>query len=214
MHEVQFLFLLAATLVGGKELFLSVPAQVTKDKTKETAAVAKNPTPSEITRTKLLKTKVSGSFQEMRLGDILKDFADQVDAKGDQPVMWSYGKGFPFSQRVTYSCQDKPLDAVLDQLLTKAGKELGYVVVSREGDKYDGWVRLTTTGERGQDSTATATATGDLEQSAGEKLALAKKLIAAGKLASAKPVLGIIISNYPETKAAGEAKELLEKLEK
>ncbi|HEV3439293.1 MAG TPA: hypothetical protein VG122_18145 [Gemmata sp.] len=216
MRGVLFALLIVVVIVGGDEF--SVAGQTSKDKIKDPPKEAPKSTgketPSDITRTKLLKTKVTRSFKDERLGDILKEFADQVDAKGDQPVMWSYGTGFPFAQRITFACKDKPLDVVLDQLLTKAGGGLGYVVVSKEGDKYDGWVRLTTTGERGVDKDAPSPAKVDEEASAAEKLALAKKLIDLGKPTAAKPVLEILVKNYPNTKAGAEAKELLEKLDK
>ena len=175
---------------------------------------ARETTLAERTRTKLLKTRVTGSFQDVRLGDILKEFADQVDMKGDDPVMWAYGMGFPFAQKVTFSCKDKPLDAVLDGLLTKAGGGLGYVIVSRDGDKYDGWVRLTTTGERGVEKGAEPPPSAEDETSAADKLALAKKLIDGGKPASAKPLLELLVRKYPTTKAGGEAKKLLAEMEK
>jgi hypothetical protein len=168
-------------------------------------------TPAELTRKALLKTKVSGVYENERLGEILKDFAEQVDRRWDKPVLWAYGPGFPYSQKITYSCDEKPLDDVLDQLLKKAGGGLGYVVVSKDGDKYDGWVRLTTGGERG---TAQGAASAEDEASAAEKLALAKKLLDAGKPASAKPLLDVLVKKYGNTKAGAEAKDLLEKLDK
>ena len=216
--------LMAAVVVAAGE---GLPASAqSKDKTKDAKTPAKDKdapkvtgkeTPAELTRNVLLKTKVEGSYDNMRLGEILKDLGDQVDMKGDLPVMWTYGKGFPYSQKVTFTCGPKPLDVVLDQLLKKAGDGLGYVVVSKEGDKYDGWVRLTTTGERGvgkDEPGATGVASAEDEASAAEKLALAKKLLDAGKQATAKPVLEILVKKYGNTKAGAEAKEILEKLDK
>jgi hypothetical protein len=172
---------------------------------------AKDTPAADLTRGKLLKVKVTGTFTDVRLGDVLKEFAAQVDMRGEQPVMWAYGKDFPFAQKVTFSVNDKPLDATLDQLLTKAGGGLGYVVVSKDGDKYDGWVRLTTTGERGIEA---GPATAEDEATATERLALAKKLLDAGKPAAAKPVLEIIVKKYPTTKAGMEARMLLEKMDR
>jgi hypothetical protein len=174
-------------------------------------AAAKDTPAADFTRAKLLKVKVTGEFADVRLGEILKEFAAQTEMKTDEPVMWAYGANFPFARKVTFVVQDKPLEVALDQLLTKAGGGLGYVVVSKDGDKYDGWVRLTTTGERGFEPPP---ATAAEEADAAEKLTLAKKLIDAGKPASARPVLEIIIRKYPTTKAGVEAKELLGKIEK
>ena len=180
------------------------PGDTAKESGKSTSAAA-------LTRSGLLKTKVTGDFAETRLGDILKEFAAQVDMKAGQPLMWSYGAGFPFAKKVTVAVKDKPLDSALDQLLTTAGGGLGYIIVSKDGDKYDGWVRLTTTGERGP---APHPPTAEEEATALERLVLANKLIEAGKPASAKPLLDILVKKYPTTKAGMEAKALLGKLDK
>lgn len=187
---------------------ISVSAQTPKQTPNESG---KSTASAELTRLELLKTKVSGDFAEVRLGDILKELAAQVDMKAGQPVLWSYGAGFPFAKKVRFAVKDKPLDIALDQLLTTAGGGLGYVVVSKDGDKYDGWVRLTTTGERGM---APQPPTAEEEATALERLVLAKKLIDAGKPASAKPLLDILVKKYPTTKAGMEAKALMEKLDK
>jgi hypothetical protein len=205
-----FFALTVACIVALADEHLLV-GQAPKDKAKEPPKSTAKLSAAELTRTKLLKTKVTGSFQEVRLGDILKELGDQVDMKGEQPVMWAYGKGFPYTQKVSLDFTDKPLDVVLDLLLKKAGDSLGYVVVSKEGDKYDGWVRLTTGGERGAEKDAP---TAQEEATAAEKLTLAKKLIDLGKPTAAKPVLEILVKNYPNTKAGIEAKELLEKINK
>jgi hypothetical protein len=108
---------------------------------------------------------------------------------------------------------------VLDALFKKPG--LGYVVVSQDDDRRDGWVRVTVGSERGfakgtaapKTPPPTAEATDD-ESVAAAKLATAKELAAGGKTASAKAVLTLVWKKYPATKAGKEAKELLEKLDK
>lgn len=169
------------------------------------------PTPAaEVTRTKALKAKVTVDYKEARLGDVLKEFAAQADMRSDMLVMWAYGPGFPHAQKVTYACKDKSIDAALDELLAKAGG-LGYVVVSKDGDRRDGWVLLTTTGERGSERPP---ATEEEEKAAADRLDLAKKLIDGGKPDSAKPLLQLVAQKYSNSKAAAEAKLLLMKLEK
>jgi|GEM_PF-1384497 len=170
---------------------------------------------SELTRTKLLKVKMNVEFTDARLGDVLKEFAAQVDMSTDLPVMWTYGKDFPYSQKVTYRCKNKPLDAALDELFKKLGP-LGYIIVAKEGDRRDGWILVTTTGERGYEKGGESSPkiTAAQEADATAKLALAKKLIDAGKNEQAKTVLAFIVKHYPGAKVAPEAKELLEKLEK
>jgi hypothetical protein len=215
---IALLALLAVELPRDAAAAAGAPQTKATDKTKEPAAPAtktdgKESSAAELTRTRLLKLKVSCSSENIRLGDILKSFADQVEMQGEQHLMWAYGEGFPYDSKVTFSCKDRPLDVALDLLFKKAGGGLGYIVVSSEGEKYDGWVRLTTGGERGTARAAPPPATTEDEASASEKLALAKKLIDAGKRASAKPLLEILAKKYPGTKAGAEAKELLEKLD-
>jgi hypothetical protein len=205
------LFALSATLFAGLFACPEPGAEARqKDEKKEAKAEPGKLTPAaELTLSKALKAKVSGQFTDVRLGDVLKLWADQVDMKADLMILWAYGEGFPYAQKVTYRCDNKPLDAALDELFKKAGG-LGYVVVSKEGDRRDGWVMLTTSGERGVEKKATAAEEAD----AAAKLALAKKLLDAGKNDQAKTVLTFIARRYPTAKAAAEAKELLGKLEK
>jgi hypothetical protein len=191
-----------AVLLGGS----SGPAQDAKPKDTEAA---------ERTRTKLLKVKVTVEFKNVPLRDVLKELAGQVDMAVERPVMWAYGADIPAAKPVTYACKNKSLDAVLDELLKGPG--LGYVVVSDEEDRRDGWVRITTGGERGyakaKPPEPKAEATDD-ESVAAERLKFAKGLIEGGKAVQAKPVLLVITKKYPTTKAAAEAKELLEKIDK
>jgi hypothetical protein len=163
------------------------------------------------TRTQLQKVKVSGTFKDVRLGDILKQLATHVETKSDEPLMWTYATGFPFAKRVSFTSKDQTFEAALDRLLTQVGDGAGYVIVSSPGDKYDGWVRLTLNGERGM---AQPTALHEEEATAAERLALAKKLINAGKLESAKPLLESLVRKFAATRAAIEAKMLLERFEK
>jgi hypothetical protein len=166
---------------------------------------------AERTRTRSLKAKMSVDFTDARLGDVLKEFAAQVDMKADVLLLWTYGPNFPYSQKVTYACKDKPLETALDELFRKDG--LGYIVVSKEGDKHDGWILLTTTGERGTEKPEVKLTAAE-EKDAGEKLALAKRLVELNKTDQAKTVLTFVLKKYPTAKVATEAKELLAKLEK
>lgn len=204
--------ILFAVLSTGLISSAGKPGTVAAQAAKEPAKLVVKDTPlAEFTRTKSLKTKVTVDFTEVKLGEILKEFAHLAEEKTDEPLMLSYGPGFPFGQKMTFAVKNQPLEVALDTLLKKAGPGLGYVVVSKEGDKYDGWVRMTTTGERGIETPPPGAAE---EADAAKKLVLAKKLLDAGKPASAKPVLEIIAREFPATKSGAEAKALLEKLEK
>jgi hypothetical protein len=190
-----------------------------KDVKKDAKAPAKDYsgfTPAaQLTFNKSLKAKMTAAFTEARLGDVLKEFAHLVDTKADTLLLWTYGPGFPYAQKVSYTCKDKPLEVALDELFTKVGG-LGYIVVSKDGDRHDGWIRVTTTGERGTEKGVEPPpkATEAEEMDATDKLGLAKKLIDAGKNEQAKTVLTFVINRYPGAKATTEAKELLAKLEK
>lgn len=192
-------------------LFVAPGSAFAQPGAKPTAAAA-------VTHAKALKAKVTVDYKDVRLGDVLKEFAAQVDMRADVILFWTYGKDFPYAQKVTYACKDKPLEVALDELFKKDG--LGYVVVSKDGDKHDGWVLLTTTGERGVEKGAEPPppppppATAAEEAEAVEKLALAKKLIELKKDEQAKTVLAFIVKRYPGAKVAPEAKALLEKLGK
>jgi hypothetical protein len=145
---------------------------------------------------------------------------------------------------------EEALDGILKQL------DLGYVVVSKEKDRYDGWLRIAKGPERGYEAghepkgttvakldpkkpepkkveleemkkpdepakpavkpdpapadPAAPAASPEDEKLAAAKLALAKQLMEGGKADSAKIQLKFLIRKYPTTKAAAEAKTLLE----
>ncbi|HUR53478.1 MAG TPA: STN domain-containing protein, partial [Gemmataceae bacterium] len=184
-----------------------------------TAQTAAKDTPAaERTRGKLLKSKITVNFNGT-LRDLLKELAAQAEMEHGKPVMWTYGDEVKPNQAVAFECQNKPLDEVLDALFKKPG--LGYVVVSQDDDRRDGWVRVTVGEERGfakgtpaPKTPAPGTEADEDEKLAATKLATAKELIAGGKGATAKPLLTLIVKRYPTTKAGKEAKELLEKMDK
>lgn len=216
MRAIALFVTSAVLVVGGFDSLSFVCGAAQKDEKKDEKPDAKapdKPTPAaELTRAKALKAKMSVEFTNARLGDVLKEFAAQVDMRADTQLMWTYGPNFPYAQKVAYSCKDKPLDAALDELFTKLGT-LGYLVVSKDGDKHDGWVLVTTTGERGAEKVLPK-ATAEEEADAADKLALAKKQIDKGENDKAKLILNYILKKYPTAKVATEAKELLAKLEK
>lgn len=184
------------------------------------AAIAAQParpaadTPAaERTRTKLLKAKVDCDFKEVSLRDALKEFAHQVDTKLERPVMWTYADAKAGSLKITFRCNDKPLEEALDELFTPL--KLGYFVISEGDHPRDGWVRITRGSERGVGSlTPAAPKPEDDEAKAAARLAAAKEKLGLGRTATAKAVLEGLIDKYPKTRAAAEAKTLLEKLNK
>lgn len=164
----------------------------------------------ESTRTKLLKVKVSVNFQGVSLREALKEFAALVEMNAERPVMWTYAEEINPGQKVTYACTEKPLDAALGELFTTL--KLGYYVVSDEAELRDGWVRVTAGTERGYRH-ATDVMSGD-EQKAATRLAAGKEQIEKGRTATGRAILNGLVEKFPKTKAAAEAKALLEKLDK
>ena len=53
----------------------------------------------------------------------------------DHPVLWSYGPGFPFAKKVSYTAKDLPLETALDELLKQAGDEARLHCRREGGDK-------------------------------------------------------------------------------
>jgi hypothetical protein len=114
---------------------------------------------------------------------------------------------------------------------------LGYVVFSREKDRYDGWLKIKQGNERGypageepkgkavakepdknkaasvQDKPAISDEE-KVEKAAATKLEFARSMLRDGKADKAKTRLEEIVKLYPTTKAADEAKKELEKLGK
>jgi hypothetical protein len=194
-----------ATLAALAVLLAGTPSPAQEAKPKDTEA-------ADRTRAKLLKAKVTVEFKGVSLRDALKELAAQADMAAGRPVMWTYTADIPAAKPVSYSCKDKPLDVVLNELLKGPG--LGYVVISDAEDRRDGWVRITAGDERGYAKAPAKPEATDDESVAAERLKFAKGLIDGGKAAQAKPVLLVITKKYPTTKAAAEAKELLEKIDK
>ena len=119
-------------------------------------------------------------------------------------------------------------------MLKKPG--LGYFVVSKDKDRYDGWIKITRGEERGwpkgqepKDKGATAKAPpkaapqpsekpaddpDKAEKAAAGKLEFARSFLKDGKIDKAKQRFQDIVTQYPNTKAAEEAKKELDKLGK
>ena len=67
----------------------------------------------------------------------VKGFKYLLDAKG----------GVSRNQTITYSAKDKTVEQILDEMLKKP--DLGYIVISKKGNAYDGLVQIRKSKERG-----------------------------------------------------------------
>ncbi|MBN9516968.1 hypothetical protein J0H58_00385 [bacterium] len=199
-----------------------------------TAAASGQPsatTPAaEHTRTKLLKVQLSVNFNKMPLREALKEIAHLVNENTERPIFWTYAAdGAVPNVPVTYNCRDKAVDQILDDLFKQHG--LGFTILAGDDHPRDGWVRVGPGKDRG-DITRLAvlppmTATTPMptpatpvvpddpnEAAALARLTAAKTLLGQGKAADARLILGVVSGKYPKTKAAAEAKDILEKLNK
>lgn len=101
-------------------------------------------TPAAAKMRKLLKTKISIEFKETRLEDALEEIKDAV--KGFKFMLDTKG-GVSRNQPMTYVAKDKSVEDILDEMLKKPA--LGYVVISKKGNAYDGLVQVRKSDERG-----------------------------------------------------------------
>ncbi len=110
-------------------------------------AVAQNnaeDTPAAAKMRKLLKTKISVEFKDTRLEDAMDEIKEQV--KGFKFMLDTKG-GVSRNQPITYKANDKTVEEILDEMFKKPA--LGYVVISKKGNAYDGLVQVRKSDERG-----------------------------------------------------------------
>ena len=173
---------------------------------------------AEETRSKLLKVKLSLTFNKFPLRDALKEIAHLVNENLEKPILWTYGDGGVPNVMVTYNCKDKAVDVILDDLFKQHG--LGFNVLSGDDHPRDGWVRVGPGKDRGEvkrlSTVVAAPPESDdpTEAAAQTRLNAAKAFLDQGKAADAKLILNVVIGKYGKTKAGAEAKDLLEKLNK
>jgi len=92
----------------------------------------------------LLKQKVTLKFKDTSFGEVVSDIKDQVKGLALQPDTKA---GVNLNKQITYSCKDKPLEDVFDELFGRFG--WGYYVKSQKNSAYDGLVYIRPGKERG-----------------------------------------------------------------
>jgi hypothetical protein len=192
-------------------------------------AVEKDTPLAANTRSKKLQAKVTVDFQDLYLKECFAEISKQLEDAGAGSLSVRYDLGVSMNQRVSYKAKEETLEKVLDGMLKR--NSLGYVVVSKTGDRYDGWLLIKQGNERGYPAgeepkvkakekppakaKAEAPPASDdekAEKAAAGKLELARSLLKDGKKDRAKQRFEEIVQQYPKTKAADEAKKELEKL--
>ena len=113
-----------------------------------TAAAAEKDTAAAANTRKKLVTKVTVDFKDEHLNECLEEIARQLDEASGAKMSFFYDSGVSQNQRLTYSTRkDQSVADVLDGMLKK--NSLGYVVFSKEKDRYDGWLKIKQGNERG-----------------------------------------------------------------
>jgi hypothetical protein len=203
----------------------------TKAEGKDAAAVAK-------TRKKLEETIIEPAdcnFKDEPLEDVLKKIVKEA-----AEVSFYFDNGVARHKVMNYTLKEKKsVKDVLDEMFKKY--DLGYLIhrKDKEADRYEGWVQIRLSNERGdeiskdakdpkKDAKTTKPSTSDKgtaekplkpaetlnsdEDKAAAKLKNAKKFLDMDLKGDARDYCEEIIKKYPKTKAAEEAKALLEKL--
>lgn len=204
----------------------------------------KDTTAAAYTRTKKLKGKVTLDVKNDFLKAVFEEITSQLQDQKLGQLAVHNGVGVSLNTRVTYACKDATVEEALDGLLKQL--DLGYHVVSKEKDRYDGWIELNKGTHRGYPPGVTAPKTDPKteptkpdpkiepkvepkkpdpkvepktpvsddpdEKQARSRLDLAKECIEMGKKEDAARLLKYVVKNFPKTKAAEEAKELMEKV--
>lgn len=201
-------------------------------------AQTKGEPPSVAAVRKKLQTRITVDFKDTRLEECLNEIKTQVEG-----LNFYRGVGVSNNLTITYQGKDQTVDQVLRGMFKGKGLGYVIHRATKPGDRYDGWVQIVQGDVFGEvdppldekpetkptdkpttkpdDKPITKKPpvtkpddTDKQERVARAALLLAKEFIAQNDLAMARESLERIIKKYPNTKAAAEAKELLEKLKK
>ena len=102
-------------------------------------------TPAAKKTRELLAQKVTCDYKDTPLREVVDDLKDQV--KGLHIQIDSKG-GVSANQTITYTGKDVPLSDALDAMFKKNG--LGFLVISKKGNAYDGILQIKQGKERGR----------------------------------------------------------------
>ena len=174
---------------------------------------------------KLKSIKVTVDFQEQSLKEVI----DELKQQSELSFWIDTAGGVSANQTITYKAEDKPLGVVLDEMFKK--NDLGYVIGRKKDGRYQGWLIIKKGKYRGDEDEPAdqpvakpkpkpkakpearpADSAEQAEVTAGVRLKLAKQLLDNGVTDKAKERLQEITDKWPKTKAAKEARALLEKL--
>ena len=101
-------------------------------------------TPKAAAMRKALKTKIDVEFKDTRLEDAMDEIKES--AKGFRYLLDTKG-GVSRNQAITFTAKGKTIEEVFEGMFKKNG--LGYVVISKKNNAYDGAVQIKQGPERG-----------------------------------------------------------------
>lgn len=110
------------------------------------AADKDDDTPAAAKTRKLLDKKITIKFKDTRLEDAIDELKDQEQLKGLKIIIDSKG-GVSRNQTLTFDGKDVTLAEAFDKMFMKNG--LGYIVISKKGNAYDGAIQIKQGKERG-----------------------------------------------------------------
>lgn len=213
-------------------------------------------TPKAAATRKKLDQKISVAYKDTLLREVWDDLKDKVEGLG---IRGDLKGGVNQNSKITYKAEDKPLGGILNEICDK--NEMGFYIISKQNDAYDGTIYFTRGKERGYEGGKAVDAKPNpksnpkdkepakekpntkekpkpepkpvekpktekpkdpepedpdqkAERQANMKLATIKGVIEDGNNERAIELCQDLIKRFPTTKAAKEAKELLEKLNK
>ncbi|MGL6074793.1 MAG: tetratricopeptide repeat protein [Fimbriiglobus sp.] len=178
------------------------------------APAAKETLAATFVRGKKLKGRVSLDAKAIPLKDAIEMLSEQLIDQKLGPIVAS-AEMKTLTTPVTYQADDKPADEVVAGLLKTL--DLGYNISSKLNDPTDGWLIVGKFGPKSEQPKAepeAPKATPEDEKDAALKLESAAALQKDNKLDRAKTLWKYIVKHYPGTKAAKEAKKLLENVDK
>jgi hypothetical protein len=95
-------------------------------------------TPSAKAARKRLREKISIEFADVRLKDALDDLKREMSKAISFKI--DNVSGISNNMKITYAAKNKTVEQILNDLCDKY--DMGYVVLSKANDRYDGWVIL------------------------------------------------------------------------
>lgn len=116
------------------------------------AEPVKDTATAAFTRTKKLKGKLTLDTKNEPIGDTLKEISSQLEDQKLGALSVTFDAGVSKNTKTTYACKELPADEALDGLLKTL--DLGYVVISKDKDRYDGWLKLLKGTSRGYETGA------------------------------------------------------------